>query len=187
MNIFHFQHSFKDEHFVFWTFKDEHFAFWTFEDKHFAFWTLNYEHSAFWTLNDEHSAFWTFKPFSIEMKINFAWFFFFHDNIQLSLHVQSRKIFYKFDESKLGIAVPVNWHISSGTLTRIANYPCQNICVNTSIYWTCNGAFKRHLFVTSFFSVSINFHMITSLSVWKYSVRHGQKMSLNYNIIYIII
>ena len=32
------------------------------------------------------------------------------------------------------IEILVNWHISTGILTRIARYPRQNICLNVSIY-----------------------------------------------------
>ena len=55
---------------------------------------------------------------------------------------------------KRAIGMPVNWHISTGILTKIARYPRQNVCLNVSIYWHLNDTLQSVIAVAEFFLVN---------------------------------
>ena len=55
--------------------------------------------------------------------------------IHLHLKIHSHlKIYFKTDICNRVICILVNWHISSGMLTKIKSYPRQNACLNVSIH-----------------------------------------------------
>ena len=64
------------------------------------------------------------------------------------------------DTLKRVIGIPVNWHVWTGILTRLARYPRQNTCWNLLINYDPRDSLQRAVYVAKLFALISNVAMM---------------------------